>query len=70
VATEINQTKFFMTKHITKDNLFKPSVSRSVTKADLTDNAARAIVETEAANRREKSDRLRARRLALANEKA
>jgi hypothetical protein len=53
-----------MTKRITKENLFKPSKSRSETKADITDNAARAIIETEAAKRREKSERLRAARLA------
>jgi hypothetical protein len=57
-----------MTKRITKENLFKPSKSRSETKADITDNAARAIIETEAAKRHEKSERLRAAR--LAHEKA
>lgn len=53
-----------MPKRITKDNLFKSPKSRSETKADMTDNAARAIIEAEAAKRREKSERLRAERLA------
>jgi hypothetical protein len=54
-----------MVKQVTRENLFKPS--RTETKADKTDNAARAIIEAEAAKRREKSARLRAKR--LANEK-
>jgi hypothetical protein len=55
-----------MVKRVTKENLFKPS--RTETKADKTDSAARTIIEAEAAKRREKSERLRAKR--LANEKA
>jgi hypothetical protein len=49
-------------KRTTKENLFKPS--RTETKADKTDNAARAIIEAEAAKRREKFERLRTKRLA------
>lgn len=59
-----------MTKRVTKENLFKPSKSKSETKADITDSAARAILDAEAAKRRAKSERLRAQRLALADEKA
>ena len=58
-----------MTNRFTNDNLFKPSKSKSETRADLTDNAARAINESEASKRREKSERLRAKRLALEAQK-
>jgi hypothetical protein len=64
-----DETEFPMVKRITKQDLFKPSKSRSETKADLTDNAARAIIEAEAANRREKTELLRAKRLATSEEK-
>ena len=53
-----------MTHRITRENLFKPPKSRSETKAETTDSAARSIIEAEAAKRREKSERLKAERLA------
>lgn len=53
-----------MAKAITKDTLFKPSRSRAETKAEITDNAARAIIDAEAAAREAKSAKLRAARLA------
>lgn len=57
-----------MTKSITKDNLFKPTKSKAETKADITDRTAQAILDTEAAKRREKTERLRAQRLAESDE--
>lgn len=59
-----------MPKRITKHNLFKPSKSKSETKADITDKAARSILDAEAAKRREKTEKLRAQRLAKESEKA
>jgi hypothetical protein len=59
-----------MKKPITKENLFKPTNSRSESKAETTNNAARAIIEAEARKRREKSERLRAQRMAASDEKA
>ena len=53
-----------MSKRITKDNLFKPAKSKSETKADITSRAAQTIMDAEAAKRREKTERLKAQRLA------
>ena len=57
----MQQLEFTIVKRTTKENLFKPS--RTGTKADKTDNAVRAIIEAEAAKRREKFERLRTKRL-------
>lgn len=57
-----------MTKPITKDNLFKPAKSKSETKADITDRAAQAIIDSEADKRRAKTERLKAQRLAQEQE--
>jgi hypothetical protein len=59
-----------MTKRITKDNLFKPSIPKVETKGDITDRAAKSIMDAEAAKRREKTAKLRAQRLAVPREKA
>lgn len=59
-----------MKKPLTKDNLFKPAKSAAGTKADITDKAAKSILEEDAAKRRKKTEALRKQRLALANEKA
>ena len=56
-----------MVKRITKEKPIK--LSKSETKADKTDKVARAIIDAEAAKRREKSERLRTRRLAQPSEK-
>lgn len=53
-----------MTKAIDKMGLFKSPRSKAETKADVTDNAARAITETEAAKRDAKTAKLREARLA------
>jgi hypothetical protein len=51
-------------KKITKDNLFKPNPTRGETKHETTDEAARAIIESEAGKRERKTERLREARLA------
>lgn len=48
----------------TEHTLFKPPKSKSETKADVTDNAARAIIDDEVARREAKTARLRRARLA------
>lgn len=48
----------------TEHTLFKPSKSKSETKADVTDNAARAIIDDEVARREAKTAKLRRARLA------
>ena len=48
-----------------EDTLLKPAPTRAETKADITDRAARAILEDEVARRREKTAKLRAARLEL-----
>lgn len=52
-----------MTRHVNADNLFKPAKSKSETKADITDRAAQAIIDSEADKRRAKTERLKAQRL-------
>ena len=52
-----------MNTTINEHNLFRPAKSRSETKADVTNNTARAIIETEAARRAAKTERLRQERL-------
>ncbi len=49
----------------TNDTPLKPALTRAESKADMTDRAARAILEDEAAGRREKIAKLRAARLEL-----
>lgn len=51
-----------MTNKITKDTLFKPVHSKAKTKADITDQTARAILDEEVAKRRAKTAKLRAAR--------
>ena len=55
--------RLVMIKKINKDNLFKPAKSKSETKADITDRASQAIIDSEANKRREKTERLKAQRL-------
>lgn len=52
-----------MGQAITEANLFKPKASKAESKADITNHAARAIIDDEAAKRAAKSARLRAARL-------
>ena len=59
-----------MPKELTKDTLFKPAPSRAETKADITDRTARAILDDEAAKRREKTAKLRAARLEMEDREA
>ncbi len=54
-----------MRNRITKDTLFKPKRSKAQTKADITDQTARAILDNEEAKRRAKTARLRAARLKM-----
>lgn len=53
-----------MDENVTKDNLFRPKASKAETKADVTNRAARTMIETEAAKRATKTARLRKLRLA------
>lgn len=48
---------------LTEHNLFKPRPSKAETKADITDRAARTIVDDEAARREAKTAKLRQARL-------
>ena len=59
-----------MPKTVTKDNLFAPSRSKAETKADITDSAARAIIEAERVRQDAKTARLREARLAMEAEAA
>lgn len=52
-----------MSRSITEHNLFKPKPSKAETKADITDNTARAIIGDEAARREAKTAKLRQARL-------
>lgn len=54
-----------MTTTLTKDNLFKPAPSRAETKADITDRSARAIIEKETGDLKNKTERLRQARLEM-----
>jgi hypothetical protein len=49
---------------VTKDNLFKPSMSKGELKGDATTRAARAIIDREVADRDAKTARLKIARLA------
>jgi len=53
-----------MPRGIKSDNFFKPKLSGSESKAQTTTNAARAISDKETAAREQKTERLRAARLA------
>ncbi len=53
-----------MADTLTRDTLFKPNRSKAETKADITDRTARGIMDSEAAKREAKTERLRAARLA------
>ena len=57
-----------MKEHITKNNLFKPTVSRAETKD--ADRTATSIMDAEATKRREKTAKLRTLRLAQNKEHA
>lgn len=47
----------------TKDNLFRPALSRTETKADITDRVAREIIQEETNRRQTLTEKLRAARL-------
>ncbi|WP_309084547.1 hypothetical protein [Chelativorans sp.] len=49
---------------VTRDNLFKPTLSRTETKSRTTDEVSRAITSAEVAQRERKTARLKAMRLA------
>ena len=59
-----------MSAIITKDNLFRPSRSKAETKAQVTDNAARAIIDAEVDSREAKTERLRQARMKMEAEQA
>ncbi|WP_099864992.1 hypothetical protein [Pararhizobium haloflavum] len=59
-----------MTEETTKDNLFRPSRSKAETKAEITDNAARAAIQAEVDRRESKTARLREARLAIEEQAA
>ncbi|MCR5858904.1 hypothetical protein [Mesorhizobium sp. J428] len=48
---------------VTQQNLFRPARSKAESKADTTNNAARAILDDEAARREAKTAKLRQARL-------
>ncbi|MGK2286075.1 hypothetical protein [Pedomonas sp. V897] len=48
---------------LTKDTLFRPTPSRSETRAEITDRTAREIIQSETERSRAKTERLRAARL-------
>ncbi len=52
-----------MNKKITQHNLFRPTKSKSETKAEITDHTAKGIIAAETKARDAKSARLRAARL-------
>ncbi|MGH6760963.1 MAG: hypothetical protein ACRECW_05165 [Phyllobacterium sp.] len=49
--------------NVTKDNLFKPSRTRMETRAEITDKAAKGIIDEAAAKRIAKTEKLRQARL-------
>lgn len=53
-----------MTRTVVPEGLFKPRLSGSEAKAKVTTEAAKSIIDNEAAAREEKTKRLRAARLA------
>ncbi|MFN4272591.1 MAG: hypothetical protein ACK4F5_07245 [Aliihoeflea sp.] len=59
-----------MSAIITKENLFRPTRSKAETKAQITDNAARAIIDAEVDSREAKTERLRKARLKMEAEQA
>jgi len=54
-----------MSHVVTQDNLFKPRLSRTEAKADLTTHAARVILDAEAEQRDAKTAKLRQARLQM-----
>lgn len=54
-----------MSDAITKDNLFRPVLSKAQNKSELTDSTARAIIKMEADDREAKTRRLRQARLEM-----
>lgn len=52
-----------MSTELTEHTLFRPTRSKSETKADITDQTARAIIEADAERRESKTARLRQARL-------
>lgn len=54
-----------MSDTVTKDTLFPPARMTPATRAELTDRAARAIIEAEAKRREAKTKRLRQARLEM-----
>jgi len=61
----VSKGKDLMNDIINRDNLFRAPQSRADTKADLTDQTARAIVEAEVESRKAKTARLRQARLEM-----
>lgn len=59
-----------MSAIITKENLFRPTRSKAETKAQITDSAARAIIDAEVDSREAKTERLRKARLKMEAEQA
>lgn len=59
-----------MTAIITKDNLFRATRSKAETKAQVTDNAARAIIDAEVDSREAKTERLRQARMKMEADQA
>ena len=53
-----------MMQTVTKDKLFKSTMSKAFSKADQTRSAAQKITDEETAKRKQKTERLRALRLA------
>jgi flagellar biosynthesis/type III secretory pathway protein FliH len=60
-----NERTATMTARNIKKNLFKPSRSTKENRAAMTDRAARLILDSEAAKRQEKIEKLRNQRLAM-----
>lgn len=54
-----------MNQTITEQSIFKPKASKSESKAEITDHAARAIIDDEVARREAKTAKLRQARLEL-----
>jgi hypothetical protein len=52
-----------MSRTIDENTLFKPKASKAETKADITNEAARAIIDDEASRREAKTAKLRQMRL-------
>lgn len=54
-----------MTSTLKAESLFRPARSKSESKHEITDSAARSIIDSEAARREAKTARLREARLAM-----